>query len=344
MATNENSQIANDFHVIPGQVVKAILADNHSQMVEVVKHTYLQHHQAQTINPDSYFLRFPEQPSDRIIALPAAITDEKPMAGLKWIASFPHNIEQGLARASATLVLNDLHTGYPLALLEAALISAYRTASSAVLAAYWLNRQSKQARSIAFIGGGLISKHTLETFLVDGWQFDEVVVHDLNAQSAQSLSDHASNKYALASTVATDIDSALACDIVVFATNAGTPYVERADSFRPSQLVLNISLRDIAPEIILNAYNVFDDVEHCMKANTSPHLAEQQVGNRDFVTGTIAQVMLNEVETGHDKPIIFSPFGLGVLDIAVGRFVYETAVANGSAIAIDGFFGESKRW
>ncbi len=25
----------------------------------------------------------------------------------------------------------------------------------------------------------------------------------------------------------------------------------------------------------------------------------------------------------------------------MGRFVYETAVANGSAIAIDGFFGES---
>ena len=44
------------------------------------------------------------------------------------------------------------------------------------------------------------------------------------------------------------------------------------NTFKAGQVVLNISLRDIAPEIILNACNVFDDVEHCMKANTSPHL------------------------------------------------------------------------
>jgi ornithine cyclodeaminase len=47
-------------------------------------------------------------------------------------------------------------------------------------------------------------------------------------------------------------------------------------------VVLHISLRDLAPEILLASANIVDDIEHCLKANTSPHLTEQLIGNRDF--------------------------------------------------------------
>jgi hypothetical protein len=55
---------------------------------------------------------------------------------------------------------------------------------------------------------------------------------------------------------------------------------------RSSSLVLNVSLRDLAPGILLDAVNIVDDVEHCLKADTSPHLVEQLTGNRDFLDGT----------------------------------------------------------
>ncbi|WP_408005448.1 hypothetical protein [Pseudomonas huanghezhanensis] len=63
---------------------------------------------------------------------------------------------------------------------------------------------------------------------------------------------------------------------------------EISDGFAPGQIILNVSLRDISPDIIWQAFNVFDDVEHCMKANTSPQLAEQKYGDRSFVHGTLA--------------------------------------------------------
>jgi hypothetical protein len=50
------------------------------------------------------------------------------------------------------------------------------------------------------------------------------------------------------------------------------------DGRSPSRAVrtfMTKSLRDLAPEILLGSTNVVDDVEHCLKANTSPHLAEQ---------------------------------------------------------------------
>ena len=73
---------------------------------------------------------------------------------------------------------------------------------------------------------------------------------------------------------------------MVFATIAGAPHVLDPDLFAHNPLVLHVSLRDLAPEVIAASYNVVDDVDHCLTANTSPHLAEQRYGNRDFVAGT----------------------------------------------------------
>jgi hypothetical protein len=52
-----------------------------------------------------------------------------------------------------------------------------------------------------------------------------------------------------------------------------------------------------------------------LKANTSPHLVEQLTGNRDFLLGTLDDVMAGRVRVPADRPVIFSPFGLGVLDL-----------------------------
>ena len=87
--------------------------------------------------------------------------------------------------------------------------------------------------------------------------------------------------------------------------------------------MLHVSLRDLAPEILLASTNIVDDVEHCLKANTSPHLAEQLTGNRDFLDGTLDDVMAGRVTVPADRPVVFSPFGLGVLDLAVGKYVYD---------------------
>ena len=59
-------------------------------------------------------------------------------------------------------------------------------------------------------------------------------------------------------------------------------------------VVLHVSLRDLAPEILLTATNIVDDVEHCQKANTSTHLAEQNTGSRDFLDGTLNDVIAGE--------------------------------------------------
>ncbi|MEO6700221.1 MAG: 2,3-diaminopropionate biosynthesis protein SbnB [Jatrophihabitantaceae bacterium] len=331
-----------EFYVVGGSAVGRLIADARPEIIEVVRATYLAHHAGRTVNPDSYFLRFPDKPDSRIIALPSYLAGEDGAAGIKWIASFPQNIKQNLPRASAVLLINDYRTGHPRACMEASQISAARTAASAVLAAETILGR-RRAGHVAVIGAGVIARSIIDFFTAAGWVIQDYIVHDLAPDYAQLLGKHIAGTTGARVRVAPSVAEAVRdAELVVLATTAATPYLHSA--FQPGQVVLNISLRDVAAEVILASDNIVDDVEHCLKANTSPHLAEQQVGNREFINGTLAQLLCHELELTDDRAIVFSPFGLGVLDLAVGRYLLRQALERDLAVNIEGFFGETERW
>jgi len=158
------------FEVVRGSTVKDILDASIPEVVDLVEDTYLRHAAGRTVNPDSYFLRFPDRPDSRIIALPACIDlPDTRVAGIKWISSFPRNIASGIPRASAVLILNDDETGQPMALLEAATLSAARTAASAAVAARAIARHVPGDGCIGIIGAGVIARTVLIPLFVLGF-------------------------------------------------------------------------------------------------------------------------------------------------------------------------------
>jgi N-[(2S)-2-amino-2-carboxyethyl]-L-glutamate dehydrogenase len=333
------------FAVITGAQVQRVLQGQEKEIVELVEATYRLHGVGDSVNPPSYFLRFPDRPSDRIIALPASIGGPMRVDGLKWISSFPGNVAAGIPRASAVLILNDHDTGYPFACLEASIISATRTAASAALAADWLTRGRPRPTRVGFVGTGLIARY-IHTFLAGtGWSFDEIGVHDLSADSTAGFHSYLEQSGTTGRIRVHDsAEELVRCsDLVIFATIAAEPHIREVSWFGHNPVVLHISLRDLAPQILLAATNVVDDIEHCLKANTSPHLVEQLTGSRDFLLGTLNDVMTGRVTVPTDRPVIFSPFGLGVLDLAVGKTVYDHLAASGELHVIDDFFHELRR-
>jgi len=67
-------------------------------------------------------------------------------------------------------------------------------------------------------------------------------------------------------------------------------------------------------------------------------------GNRDFISGTLVDVLDKKCAVDPKKPRIFSPFGLGVLDIAIADFILDQAIARKQATVIPDFFSNSLRW
>ncbi len=336
--------VAPTFHVIPGSTVKTVIDTNRKKVFEAVEAAYRLHGAGDSVNPDSYFLRYPDKPSSRIIALPAHLGGAVRKSGIKWISSFPSNRASNLARASAVLILNDGETGYPLACIEASLISSTRTAASAALAAEHISPEPF-AGTLGVIGTGIIARTTVEWLLFREWRFTKVSLFDLDRKEAEQFSKWLREHHHIEAEIRSSIEDTLSdSSLSVFTTTALEPYISDEKLFAHKPTVLHLSLRDIAANVILGAQNIVDDIDHCLKAKTSPHLAEIATGNRNFIAGTLVDVLDGKVKPDRGRARIFSPFGLGVLDLAVGNMVLDEAIASQAGIALPDFFSNSARW
>lgn len=318
--------------MIDGTLVEELL--NFDKGREIIRETYLLHEEGKTVLPHSIFLR--PNSRNRIIGLPATIAGAINVSGIKWVSSYPDNYLQGIPRASSMIILNDAQTGYPLCCINGTFINLFRTSCSAYLVTEHLLPE-KVVRSLGVIGAGAIAgcfidclKHfkTIEVNQVK--IFDKKVGHAEKFIAGKKI-DNAS----IANSIEPLIEE---CDVILFATTAGEPYVFDAKLFKHNPFVINISLRDLDAEIILASNNIVDDVDHVNRENTSIHLANKKTGDLNFINGNIAKVFQNEIQIDNKKATILSPFGLGILDVAIGKYIYDTAIAQNKGIAINNFF------
>jgi ornithine cyclodeaminase len=130
------------------------------------------------------------------------------------------------------------------------------------------------------------------------------------------------------------------CRLVSLATTALEPHIHDVSGCAPGAVFLHVSLRDIAPEVIVACDNVVDDADHACRAQTSVHLAEQRTGSRAFIRCHLAALLDGTAPAKRDAalPTVFSPFGLGVLDLAVGTLLFDLARASGRGTLIPDFF------
>jgi N-[(2S)-2-amino-2-carboxyethyl]-L-glutamate dehydrogenase len=328
----------NDLLMLKGNEIIEILKNKEVEIINCIKKAYQAHSEGLSTLPYSVFLRLQENSKDRIIALPAYLGGEFDTAGIKWIASFPDNLQNHLERASAVLILNSTKTGYPKAIMESSIISAYRTAASAALAADIL-AGPRIIDSLGLIGCGLINFETLRFILAIRPTITDVLIYDLSHERSEQFRQKCMqlpNKIKVI--ISDNVSTILKTDIIAIATTATKPYIFDISNCSISTIILHTSLRDLAPEIILSCNNIVDDIDHVCRAQTSIHLAETKTGNREFISWTIGDILNQNKKIDHNKIIVFSPFGLGILDLALGMLVYKTAVENNQGTYIDSFF------
>lgn len=318
-----------DVLILTGNEILALLADQERALVHSVEKAYIAHAQGESSLPFCPALRFPDHPESRIAALPAYLGQDFKVAGIKWIASFPSNIDNGMDRASAVIVLNSAEMGIPQAIIEGSVISAKRTAASAALAA--MSLQDKQRSSyLGIIGCGLINFEVTQFLLTVQPEIQTLVLYDVIEERALSFK-HKCRELGrdIGIHVVGDKYEVLeSCPLVSIATTATTPHILDFPKYPPNAVILHISLRDFAPQVILACDNIVDDIEHVSQAQTSIHVTEQLTRNRDCIRCTLADILLEKASARKHPtiPSIFSPFGLGILDLAVSKFVYDLAL------------------
>jgi ornithine cyclodeaminase len=330
--------------VLTGPIIKGILKTRRRDVMAAVGQAYIEHYCGNSCLPHSVFVRFPEKVKERIIALPGYLGGSFEVAGIKWISSFPANLEAGLSRASAVMVLNSLENGRARALLEGSLISAARTAASAALAADKLHAPGP-VDVLGVIGCGLINREILAFVAELDRPIGTVMLYDTDRSRAEAFAEYAASILpAVPITIADSVRETMArSSILSMATTAVVPTIDDLTPCPPGATVLHISLRDITADALLDVDNVVDDVDHALRAQTSLHLAEQKTGRRDFVRCTLAEILTGAQPARADskRPSVFSPFGLGVLDLAVANLIMSEAARTGVGQRVPDFFTET---
>jgi ornithine cyclodeaminase/alanine dehydrogenase len=103
------------------------------------------------------------RPDAFIHAMPAYIAAQNAV-GMKWVSGYPENSKRGLPYIAGLLILNDVESGMPLAVMDCTWITAQRTGAATAVAAKYLARMDSE--SVSILGCGVQGRSNLEALKV----------------------------------------------------------------------------------------------------------------------------------------------------------------------------------
>lgn len=98
-------------------------------------------------------------PDAFIHAMPAYIPSMR-SAGIKWVSGYPENFKRGLPYITGLMILNDVDTGIPYAVMDCAWITAMRTGAASALSAKYLARP--ESETVGILACGVQGRANLE--------------------------------------------------------------------------------------------------------------------------------------------------------------------------------------
>ncbi|MEB7689041.1 2,3-diaminopropionate biosynthesis protein SbnB [Staphylococcus equorum] len=267
--------------------------------------------------------------ADRIIAMPSHIGGQDPVSGIKWIGSKHDNpSERKIERASGVIILNDPETNYPIAVMEASLISSMRTAAVSVVAAQKLAKKGFEALTI--IGCGLIGDRQLQSMLEQFDHIKQVYVFDqFEKASANFIEKWAEARPDIHFVQATTAKEAVENgEVVITCTVTDKPYIEY-DWIQKGTFISNISIMDIKKDVFTQADKVL--VDDWSQANREKKTINQLVLEGRFSKEAL-HAELGELLTGakpgrenDDEIILLNPMGMAIEDISSAYYIYKEA-------------------
>ncbi|MBD0383538.1 2,3-diaminopropionate biosynthesis protein SbnB [Paenibacillus sedimenti] len=311
---------------------------------EVIEEALKLHAQGQYVQPLKPYLRVPGEGgepghiADRIIAMPSYVGGDMKVSGLKWIGSKHDNPgTRGLERASGIIVLNDPASNYPIALMEAALISSMRTAAVTAVGVKYLAKRT--FASVTVIGCGLIAERQLQAVCELFPQVTVVHLYDTRPQAASRLAERIAAAYQQVSCRVEDsAEQAVRCgDVVIPCTVADQPYISYS-WLRPGAFVSNISIMDLHKDVFLQADKVVvDDWEQSNREKKIIHqLVQEGLFSKDALHAELGEIAagLKPGRERDDEIIVLNPMGMALEDIACAYRIYERAVGQGIGIPL----------
>jgi alanine dehydrogenase len=262
----------------------------------------------------------------------AGVYAPAPYFAAKINGNFTGNRERfGLPTIHGVIMLADLNTGVPLAILDSIEITIQRTGAATAVAARYLARDD--ARTVTIVGCGVQGRVQLRSIAAVR-RIETVYAFDTQPDTARRFALEMAPVVGVPVHPAADLRAALrASDIVVTCTTSRRPFVGPGD-LKPGTFVAavgadNSDKHEIDAALLASSKVVVDVLEQAATIGDLHHALAAGSLAREAVHAELGEIVSGRKppRQSRDETFVFDSTGMALQDAAVAALVYERARA-----------------
>ncbi|REB07096.1 ornithine cyclodeaminase family protein [Sporosarcina sp. BI001-red] len=260
--------------------------------------------------------------------------------GLKYVNVVPSNINISKKVINGVVLLSDMTTGEPLALLEGSYLTQLRTGALSGVATKYLARED--SKTLGIIGTGEQAKGLCEAILAVR-EIETIYVHNRTEKKALAFSEFVSKKFNKKVIICHDPNEVVKeADILVTATTSMQPvfteplrpgvHVNGVGSFKPT-------MQELPTSAICDAAKVVVESKEAALEEAGDLVVPIEAGmySYDAIHGELGQIIsgnLSGRETDQEVTI-FKSVGLAIADIVIAKYFYDKACQHKVGVTVD---------
>jgi ornithine cyclodeaminase/alanine dehydrogenase len=295
------------------------------EVIDLVEKGLYEHGKGRVENPPKPGIH---SRSDSFIHAMPAYFEGLGIGGLKWVSGYPSNRELGLPQILGVMIVNDMETGVPLAVMDCRWITAVRTAAVTAVTAKFCARSDSEVLGV--VGCGVQGRMNLLAIKEVVPSLRQVKVFDINRDAMARYRDDLSEKADVDIEISRSVrEVARGSDILLTATQRLQEPLVQEEWFEPGCLGFGLEAsRAWYGDAILGAdkfiTDSWDQTVYYTKQGAFPDgLPELYAELGDIVCGS-KPGRENTVER-----ILAINIGLALEDVIVANRVYEIASERG---------------
>jgi ornithine cyclodeaminase len=302
------------------------LAITMEEVMKVVEVALVEYSEGRTVTP----VRMALNSSNGTSLFMPSLVESASSLGVKFVSVYPTNKEKTI---HGVMILSDVTTGEPLALLEASYLTLLRTGAASGIATKYLSKE--KAKVVAVIGTGRQARGLIQAILHVRPNVSEIRLYNRTKEKTYLLEEELRGQYqdVCPTLVISESpeDAIHRADIINTCTTASKPvfspegiclgsHINAVGSFKPN-------MQEIPTSTLIQANKVVVESREAALAESGDFIIPIKQGLYDSnnIYGELGEI-ISKSKIGRqteDEITLFKSVGLAAMDVVVAKALYE---------------------